>query len=250
MNEIEQKKKKSMLSTLIRYVFGVFLLLLSAVSFSSSFTAGFLFLIATLITIPSTAAQLERKYNYSTSGTIRFFVVFFLVIVASSLLPPVDSATTINNSTDSIAAPLTSVNDRSTIVMPASTETPDVIETETPDIAETSNVIETETPDIAETSNVIETETPDVAETSNVIETETSDIAETSNVIETETPDIAETSNTIETNSILLYASSESDVYHYAGCSYIKRIKPENLITFKSVEEAEAAGYRACKRCG
>ena len=220
MSEIEQKKKKSMLSMLIRYVFGVFLLLLSAVSFSSSFTTGFLFLIATLITIPPTAAQLERKTNYSMSSTKRFFVVFLLMIVAFSVLPPVDSTTPTNNSTDSITSPLTSVN--STIVMSVSTETPDITETKTP--------------------NVIETETSDVIET------------ETSDVIETETPEQSKaqitTSNTIETKRILLYASSESNVYHYAGCSYIKRIKPENLITFKSVEEAEAAGYRACKRCG
>lgn len=60
----------------------------------------------------------------------------------------------------------------------------------------------------------------------------------------------ATTSNTIETDSTLLYASSESNVYHNAGCSYVQRIKPENLITFDSVEEAEAAGYRACKKCG
>jgi hypothetical protein len=136
------------------------------------------------------------------------------VIVAFSLLPPVDSTTTINNSTDSIAAPLTSVTDRSTIVMPASTETPGVIETETPDVIET------------ETSDVIETETPEQSKAQ------------------------ITTSNTIETDSIILYASSESNVYHHAGCSYIKRIKPENLITFKSVKDAEAAGYRACKRCG
>ena len=212
MSEIEQKKKKSMLSMLIRYVFGVFLLLLSAVSFSSSFTTGFLFLIATLITIPPTAAQLERKTNYSMSSTKRFFVVFLLMIVAFSVLPPVDSTTPTNNSTDSITSPLTSVN--STIVMSVSTETPDITETKTP------NVIETET------SDVIETETPEQSKAQ------------------------ITTSNTIETKRILLYASSESNVYHYAGCSYIKRIKPENLITFKSVEEAEAAGYRACKRCG
>lgn len=214
VNEIGQKKKKSMLSTLIRYVFGVFLLLLSAASFSSSFTAGFLFLIATLITIPPTATQLERKSNYSMSGTVRFFVVFLLVFAGSSVLPPVDSTTTINNSTDSIAAPLLSVNDSSTIVLPASKETHEVIEPETYEAIE------------PETHEAIEPETYEQSKTQ------------------------ITTSNTIETDRTLLYASSESDVYHHAGCSYIKRIKPENLITFKSVEDAEAAGYRACKRCG
>ena len=100
MNEIEQKKKKSILSTLMRYVFGVFFLLSSAVSFSSSFIAGLLFFLATLIAIPPTAAQLERKFNFSMSGTVRFFVVLFLVIVASSSVPHVDSTTALNNSTE------------------------------------------------------------------------------------------------------------------------------------------------------
>ncbi|HQD95665.1 MAG TPA: MBL fold metallo-hydrolase [Methanosarcina thermophila] len=57
-------------------------------------------------------------------------------------------------------------------------------------------------------------------------------------------------SNTIDKDSKLLYASLKSDVYHSAGCQFVKRIKPENLITFNSQKEAEAAGYRACKVCG
>ncbi len=61
------------------------------------------------------------------------------------------------------------------------------------------------------------------------------------------------TTTTLDTNNTdneLIYASSKSDVYHAAGCRYVERIKPENLITFKSRKEAEAAGYRACKVCG
>lgn len=61
------------------------------------------------------------------------------------------------------------------------------------------------------------------------------------------------TTTTSDTNNVdneLIYASSKSDVYHAAGCKYVKRIKPENLITFKNRKEAEAAGYRACKVCG
>ena|GEM_PF-160390 len=58
------------------------------------------------------------------------------------------------------------------------------------------------------------------------------------------------TSNTIDTDSKLLYASLKSDVYHSAGCHYVKRIKPENLITFNSQKEAEDAGYEACEYCG
>lgn len=59
-----------------------------------------------------------------------------------------------------------------------------------------------------------------------------------------------QTKTTTNTNNELIYASSKSDVYHDASCRYVSRIKPENLITFKSRKEAEAAGYRACKVCG
>ena len=100
-------------------------------------------------------------------------------------------------------------------------------------------------------------------EKSEITETETSEVTgtETPEITPTETPEESKaqvtksnskstTSNTIETDSTLLYASSESNVYHNAGCSYVQRIKPENLITFKSVQEAKAHGYRACKKCG
>jgi hypothetical protein len=319
VNKIEQKKKK-MSSTLIRYVFGVFFLFSSAVSFSSSFTAGLLFLLATLIAIPPSAAQLERKFNISMSGNVRFFVVLLLVIVASASIPPIDSTTTLNNSTDVIAAPLTSTNNITTIAIPASTETPEVATTPdnkgTLDIitsptgaivtvdgvsqglspvkglsvdkgnhvvdlylsgynpkslkvyitnSDTKTIDWTFTPYVSssteiEESEVKPTETPEAkpTETPEVKPTETPEVKPT----ETPTPEKAKaqvttsdskpttTSNTIKTDSTLLYASSESNVYHSAGCRYIKKIKPEHLITFKSVKEAKAAGYRACKVCG
>ena len=319
MNRIEQKKKK-VSSTLIRYVFGVFFLFSSAVSFSSSFTAGLLFLLATLIAIPPSAAQLERKFNISMSGNVRFFVVLLLVIVASASIPPIDSTTTLNNSTDVIAAPLTSTNNTTTIAIPASTETPEVATTPdnkgTLDIitsptgaivtvdgvsqglspvkglsvdkgnhvvdlylsgynpkslkvyitnSDTKTIDWTFTPYVSsstelEESEVTPTEAPEVkpTETSEVKPTETSEVKPT----ETPTPEKAKaqvttsdskpttTSNTIKTDSTLLYASSESNVYHSVGCRYIKKIKPEHLITFKSVKEAKAADYRACKVCG
>jgi hypothetical protein len=351
VNRIEQKKKK-VSSTLIRYVFGVFFLFSSAVSFSSSFTAGLLFLLATLIAIPPSAAQLERKFNISMSGNVRFFVVLLLVIVASASIPPIDSTTTLNNSTDVIAAPLTSTNNTTTIAIPASTETPEVATTPdnkgtldiitsptgaivtvdgvsqglspvkglsvdkgnhvvdlylsgynpkslkvyitnsdtktidwnfTPYVSssteieesevkptETSEVKPTETPEVkpteapevkpTEAPEVKPTETPEVkpTETPEVKPTETPEVKPT----ETPTPEKAKaqvttsdskpttTSNTIKTDSTLLYASSESNVYHSVGCRYIKKIKPEHLITFKSVKEAKAADYRACKVCG
>ncbi|MDD2613376.1 MAG: PEGA domain-containing protein [Methanosarcina sp.] len=333
-----------MSSKLIRYVFGVFFLFSSAVSFSSSFTAGLLFLLATLIAIPPSAAQLERKFNISMSGNVRFFVVLLLVIVASASIPPIDSTTTLNNSTDVIAAPLTSTNNITTIAIPASTETPEVATTpdnkgtldiitsptgaivtvdgvsqglspvkglsvdkgnhvvdlylsgynpkslkvyitnsdtktidwtftpyvSSPTEIEESEVKPTETPEVkpTETPEVKPTETPEVkpTETPEVKPTETPEVkpTETPEVKPTETPTPEKakaqvttsdskpttTSNTIKTDSTLLYASSESNVYHSAGCRYIKKIKPEHLITFKNVKEAKAAGYRACKVCG
>ena len=312
VNRIEQKTKKSMSSTLIRYVFGVFFLFSSAVSFSSSFTAGLLFLLATLITIPSSAAQLERKFNISMSGNVRFFVVLLLVIVASASTPPIDSTPALNNSTDVIAASLTSTNNTTTIAIPASTETPEVATT--PDNKGTLDIITNPTGAIvtvdgvsqglspvkglsvdkgnhvvdlylsgynpkslkvyitnSDTKTIDWTFTPYVSSSTELEESEVTP-TEKSEVKPTEAPEVkpteaptpekakaqvttsdskpTTTSNTIKTDSTLLYASSESNVYHSAGCRYIKQIKPEHLITFKSVKEAKAAGYRACKVCG
>ncbi len=315
MSKIEQKKKK-MSSTLIRYVFGVFFLFSSAVSFSSSFTAGLLFLLATLIAIPPSAAQLERKFNISMSGNVRFFVVLLLVIVASASIPPIDSTTTLNNSTDVIAAPLTSTNNTTTIAIPPSTETPEVATT--PDNKGTLDIITSPTGAIvtvdgvsqglspvkglsvdkgnhvvdlylsgynpkslkvyitnSDTKTIDWTFTPYVSSSTEIEESEVkpTEIPEVKPEVKpTETPEVkptetptpekakaqvttsdskpTTTSNTIKTDSTLLYASSESNVYHSAGCRYIKKIKPEHLITFKNVKEAKAAGYRACKVCG
>jgi len=44
-------------------------------------------------------------------------------------------------------------------------------------------------------------------------------------------------------------ASKKSNKYHRLDCSYAAKIKPENLVTFSSVEEAEKAGYIPCKVC-
>lgn len=323
MNGIELKKKKSMSNTLIRYVFGVFFLLSSAVYFSSSFTTGLLFLLAGIVAIPPTAAQLERKLNISMSGTVRFFVVFFLVILASTSAPQIDSATTLNDSTDVIAAPLAPADGITTTAMPASTEIPEVAIT--PDnkgilniltsptgatvtvdgfsqglspvkdlsVDEGNHIVDlylsgynaktltvyvknsdtrtidwTFTPYVKSSSTT--TETPEVTPTEKPTEKPTSESAKEevaildsksatlSNTTNTKNASYYEnskstyttTSNKINTDSKLIYASSKSHVYHAAGCKYIQRIKPENLITFSSREDAEKAGYRACKVCG
>jgi len=43
--------------------------------------------------------------------------------------------------------------------------------------------------------------------------------------------------------------SAKSDKYHYPTCEWAKKIKPENLVTFKSAKEAQDAGYVPCKVC-
>jgi len=43
--------------------------------------------------------------------------------------------------------------------------------------------------------------------------------------------------------------SINSNVYHYPWCYEAKKILPKNLVTFATVAEACAAGYRPCKVC-
>ena len=44
-------------------------------------------------------------------------------------------------------------------------------------------------------------------------------------------------------------ASKNSDIFHFIDCSYVKKIKPEDLVLFKTREEAIASGRRPCKKC-
>jgi len=43
--------------------------------------------------------------------------------------------------------------------------------------------------------------------------------------------------------------SKNSNIYHYPTCRAAQKIKPENLITFNSVKDAQEKGYRPCKVC-
>jgi hypothetical protein len=43
--------------------------------------------------------------------------------------------------------------------------------------------------------------------------------------------------------------SKNSNKYHYPTCRWARKIKPANLVTFKSAQEAQAAGYVPCKVC-
>jgi len=54
---------------------------------------------------------------------------------------------------------------------------------------------------------------------------------------------------TIEVQEYKYAASKKSEVFHYIHCFYVARIKPENLILFRTREEAIASGRRPCKKC-
>jgi methylphosphotriester-DNA--protein-cysteine methyltransferase len=43
--------------------------------------------------------------------------------------------------------------------------------------------------------------------------------------------------------------SKNSNKYHYPTCKWAKKISPQNLITFKTAQEALKAGYVPCKVC-
>ncbi len=43
--------------------------------------------------------------------------------------------------------------------------------------------------------------------------------------------------------------SSEAKKYHRASCEFVKKITKNNRVEFSSPEQAEKAGYTACKVC-
>ena len=61
-------------------------------------------------------------------------------------------------------------------------------------------------------------------------------------VVKTET-------NTTETQEYKYAASKKSEVFHCITCSYVSKIKPENMILFMTREDAIASGRRPCKKC-
>ncbi|MHB1334474.1 MAG: thermonuclease family protein [Candidatus Humimicrobiaceae bacterium] len=81
-----------------------------------------------------------------------------------------------------------------------------------------------------------------IEETTITAEQTTTTVAET-------TTSISEETTTTKPDNEYFVGSKNSDVYHYPDCVSAKKIKPENLIIFNSVEEAKAAGYRPCKNC-
>ncbi len=53
----------------------------------------------------------------------------------------------------------------------------------------------------------------------------------------------------IQKISCAFVGSKNSDIYHFPDCPSAKRIKPENLVCFKSEQDAESKGYKQDKSC-
>ncbi|MCL5772527.1 MAG: hypothetical protein M1479_09705 [Actinobacteria bacterium] len=123
------------------------------------------------------------------------------------------------------------------------------------EIKETKNKNDTTTlTTIADTitSSIIETTTKLEESTTTTKNEATTTTKQAATITEEPTTTIQATTTettTTTNNSISFVGSKNSDVYHYSDCVYAKKIKPENLITFSSVEEAKNAGYRPCKKC-
>ena len=62
-------------------------------------------------------------------------------------------------------------------------------------------------------------------------------------------PTVPPSPTTIQTKEWKYVASKRSKVFHRSGCGHAKRIRPENLIGFRSREEAIRSGRRPCKSC-
>jgi len=43
--------------------------------------------------------------------------------------------------------------------------------------------------------------------------------------------------------------NKHTGVFHYAWCSDVKKMNPENKVCFDTAQQALAAGYRPCKHC-
>lgn len=61
--------------------------------------------------------------------------------------------------------------------------------------------------------------------------------------------DVKVTSKELNKSAIAVVASKSGTKYHLPECAGAKQIKPENLITFSSQDEAEKAGYTPAANC-
>lgn len=55
--------------------------------------------------------------------------------------------------------------------------------------------------------------------------------------------------NTENTSSGVVVGSKTGKKYYFPWCGTVKRIKPENLIQFSSIEDARAKGYTPAENC-
>jgi hypothetical protein len=253
LDEIKPEKKNIFIIAL-RWIFGILFLMAGFGDILKlSLLAGLIYLLVGIISIPPTASSLEKKLNFKMSGTARFIVVFVLLMAGSAASPHIDTSVGVNNSTNAIAAPPSSVSGSDAIAVPSEpthvttptpTPTPEV--TETPAVTKTSESM----PEVTETSEVTSVVAPEETPTTEATPEVTSTPTLTSKPTPTSTPTPEITPTKITDTGGTVYASSESNKYHSAGCRYVPKIKPEHLITFKSREEAEAEGYTACKICG
>lgn len=62
-------------------------------------------------------------------------------------------------------------------------------------------------------------------------------------------PAAAQSSSVLSFQSGPFIGSKNSDVYHYPSCYHVNAIKQQNRVTFSTVQQACAAGYRPCKDC-
>ena len=65
-------------------------------------------------------------------------------------------------------------------------------------------------------------------------------------VIAQRDPDLVVTQDRQE---FVYFGSSKSNKFHRPNCQYTQRIKPGNLVGFRSREEALRMGYVPCKVC-
>lgn len=73
----------------------------------------------------------------------------------------------------------------------------------------------------------------------------------TNTIIPGEIPNVSQSpeTNSAQNNDCAFVGSKNSDKYHLPTCSGAKRIKPENIVCFKSAEEAAQKGYQPSKDC-
>ncbi|GAB4484278.1 MAG: hypothetical protein OHK006_08170 [Thermodesulfovibrionales bacterium] len=45
------------------------------------------------------------------------------------------------------------------------------------------------------------------------------------------------------------FAAKDARKFHHADCQWVKKIRQENLLSFKTPDDARQAGYEPCKTC-